>query len=1718
MYRWIARTVRQSGRRLPAGARNKRRTFRPQLEALEDRRLMAQSAVFLGGLLSGSVLTETFDDVMPFSGQAVRTIANIPVYNSLPRNDQAGIGSLVYIFDDPLATIQPDPSGQGTVTTYDLNHILFRHSIVGSAYLGVHDGTTTPIASDQDPLALELVSGATDLIVFPDVNNATESVRILNIDVRQGAGSSVAVIGRFDTETLYADPAGSSGTTGPSVHLGVYYPNSPPNTVANSAVTFPPSLRGDPWVRLGATASDIGIKGLPLGPIRGLILTVPVSYSTYYGYNYGNYYSPTVGSFDNLRIFVSALPPNSPPVAGDVPGGTVDANSTNNNINVLPYVGDPDGDPVSLPTLQYNSMHGGVVQQSGQSLLYTPPFGYVGPDSFKYTVQDIYGNTATGTVSVLVNTAPTAPNLTIMLTHGQAGPYSGQTGATDPDGDPLTFAIQQNGRYGSATVNADGSFTYVPDGPAIYADSFTYQVSDPFTSRFGTVTFVPDNQPLADPVDDLVPIGHLYRGPKMIDVLANDPYPHNGSDPVGPFGDPLQLQIVQQPALGEVHINPDNTITYTPHQRTLQPDGTILYSLAPDPNGLVLDDTFTYALFDPIEGLLSNTATVHLVPANHAPVAQDLHLSNLGSPGSPVPDINLLAQGSDADNDPLQALYSADNGTLQLQTNGLYTFVPSNDHVVHAQIHFRLTDGYTESNAATVFLDWDHQPAQAGDEHFFVDIYNSYVNNDIHNENDFTDAEQTILKDPHLQLGPNLLLADPNDAIFYNFADPQDPGRGNPAFPPGVPLDSQLQPVTIRIVDQPTRGNLTVNPDGTFTYSPYVFADGTLVLRDGLRTDSFTYVLNDGYEDSNIATVTLTPRRRELIVRSDVTSFASDLLSNNLVLNDSFPDGTSVLPRQDLQILSVIGHPTGGSFTLTGGPLGSNTVTVDWNADAGQLLQALTSVVGLGNVSCLGGPLPDNPIQITWAGRLGDRPEDVLVVASNNLAGGTYPAPVVTHRTVGSPGNYLVGLVLRSDPTTVPPSPGPYLLDIPVAANMPARKGDVFSTDGVFSYSFPTYTRSNDTFYYSVRYRANDDPNAQVLDTYVPGDRVKLDEGVARVEVSTHNGPADTDGDLVPDAVENQAYQGTDHVGDGNLDGIPDVQQVNVVTLPNGVDGQDVTLVAGATSPKQPLPEFAKVEANARTAGFPDGTPATLPDGVSAPIGFFHFELLGTGQGVGPSGVDYEDSTTVTLWMPPGVVPSGFYILHRGAFEDFPYNPATGEGAEILPPGPDPSTGRPLPARVVLHLQVPGVAADEQPEFEGAPVTGSVPVALTTTRGALVTLVPSAGTVLTNAAALASPYSGLPPANGSSSDPLSSGPSDNVTFPDGLFQFTIQGVSPGGATTVEMILPVTMGLDPSMATFYKFGPTPQNHTPHWYQFLYHQQTDTDDASTTGAQFLDSTHILLHFVDGQRGDDDLTANGVIVDPGGPAIRLLVVVQVPGGPPPTGDGTNRGSLPAPENTQGGIAAPQLLVGTGAEAINPAITILGITLATQASDTVPPNVTAIASLTSSLSPRNLTAAETRPANLGLDTNTSSGGGDNELLSDSEDLWNWPFAPQPLWLTAPAQPESEVPASDVGVAPAAAGGLLDAAATFEPPSAGWRQACDAWFANPDAARAVGGEEPGLLDELPLVARPAVEPQGSATGLAILLASGGVLPWVMAEDHRKRKRGGNHLLRSSRA
>ena len=130
--------------------------------------------------------------------------------------------------------------------------------------------------------------------------------------------------------------------------------------------------------------------------------------------------------------------------------------------------------------------------------------------------------------------------------------------------------------------------------------------------------------------------------------------------------------------------------------------------------------------------------------------------------------------------------------------------------------------------------------------------------------------------------------------------------------------------------------------------------------------------------------------------------------------------------------------------------------------------------------------------------------------------------------------------------------------------------------------------------------------------------------------------------------------------------------------------------------------------------------------------------------------------------------------------------------------------------------------------------------------GRYVTLVSPPGTNLANVQAVDTP---------------ADAPAD-IAFLVGLFQFTVEGLAPGGATVVTMLLPpeVTVG------TYYKHGPNPPGAAVQWYEFLF------DGA--TGAQFL-AGQVVLSFVDGQRGDDLAGPDSQVVDQGGPGQPLFTL---------------------------------------------------------------------------------------------------------------------------------------------------------------------------------------------------------------------------------------------------
>jgi CSLREA domain-containing protein len=101
--------------------------------------------------------------------------------------------------------------------------------------------------------------------------------------------------------------------------------------------------------------------------------------------------------------------------------------------------------------------------------------------------------------------------------------------------------------------------------------------------------------------------------------------------------------------------------------------------------------------------------------------------------------------------------------------------------------------------------------------------------------------------------------------------------------------------------------------------------------------------------------------------------------------------------------------------------------------------------------------------------------------------------------------------------------------------------------------------------------------------------------------------------------------------------------------------------------------------------------------------------------------------------------------------------------------------------------------------------------------------------------------------------PLAVSPPSGISFPHGLFDFTLNGCTPGGLVTLNITYPSAV---PAGTQYWKYGPTPNKHAAHWY---------------TIPAIIAGNTMTFAITDGDTGDDDTTANSVIVDAGGPGIQ-------------------------------------------------------------------------------------------------------------------------------------------------------------------------------------------------------------------------------------------------------
>jgi hypothetical protein len=251
---------------------------------------------------------------------------------------------------------------------------------------------------------------------------------------------------------------------------------------------------------------------------------------------------------------------------------------------------------------------------------------------------------------------------------------------SDPDGDQLSTVLVDAPTYGQVQLQSDGSFTFTPDIDFNGFETFSYRVSDgeleagPIVVQIQVLSV--NDIPLAVP--DTVSTNEDVA--VMIDAIAND---------LGLGDDPISIEIISGPSKGAVVVNSDLSLQYAPDAHV---------------NGL---DAFTYEVTDGdgesssvvVEVMINSVDDIPQAFADSYLVQQGQTL-NVAAPG-------ILGNDVDYDGEALQAVLEDDVliGSLTLNADGSFTYIPESGFVGTVIFSYRANDGTSVSARTIVNID-----------------------------------------------------------------------------------------------------------------------------------------------------------------------------------------------------------------------------------------------------------------------------------------------------------------------------------------------------------------------------------------------------------------------------------------------------------------------------------------------------------------------------------------------------------------------------------------------------------------------------------------------------------------------------------------------------------------------------------------------------------------------------------------------------------------------------------------------------------------------------------------------------------------------------------------------------------------------------------------------------------------------------------------------------
>ncbi|EHV9723092.1 tandem-95 repeat protein [Vibrio parahaemolyticus O1:K58] len=618
-------------------------------------------------------------------------------------------------------------------------------------------------------------------------------------------------------------------------------------------------------------------------------------------------YTVTDGQLtDEAKVTVTVNPVNDAPTikVDAVESITEDAVSTDTVVATL-TVRDTDTPEDQLTVSLENNSNGYFVLVGNEVKLNQAGVDAVNNDELNLkdlaisaSVSDGVNPTASDSNSLVVNRVNDAPTVENAIADQELAEdfdaYTIDLNEVFKDSDSsLEFSVSGNNSIQISIVNGVAAITPTADWNG--KEAITFTAKDPSGESVSqTVDFTV--APVADIVADKATV--VEDTPTIIKVLGNDTFEGDGKV--------VSLDANNGPVNGSVSVNPDGSVTYTPNDNY---------------HGI---DSFTYIVTS--GGVSeSTTVSVDVTPVNDAPVAKDD--TAITDEDTPV-TIDVLPNDTDIDGDKLSiqsASVPETQGKVEI-VDGKLVFTPAENFHGDAEITYTITDGaltdqatvnvtvnavndtpVVESSIAdqtlaedftpytidlnTAFSDVDNVDGEltfsvSGNSNIQVAIVNGIATFTPTADWNGSEALTFTATDPSgesVSQTVNFTVAPVADIVADSARVVEDTPTiikvlGNDTF------EGDDKVVSLDTNNGPANGTVSVNPDGSVTYTPNDNYHGE---------DTFTYIVTSGgVSESAIVEVNVTPVNDAPVAKDDIATTQEDTaVTIDVLPNDSDVDG-----------------------------------------------------------------------------------------------------------------------------------------------------------------------------------------------------------------------------------------------------------------------------------------------------------------------------------------------------------------------------------------------------------------------------------------------------------------------------------------------------------------------------------------------------------------------------------------------------------------------------------------------------------------------------------------------------------------------------------------------------------------------------------------------------------------------------------------------------------